>query len=78
MMSAWTTRERTVVGVKPSSATTVLSSVTHHTYRGKFDWQNFVFRNIYKAGETNLLPMKSHVTIKYSSIAMKSYWDCLT
>jgi len=58
-----------------SSATTVLSSATLHTYRGQFDWQNIVFINIYEAGETNLLPMKSHVTIKYSSISMTSYWD---
>ena len=61
-----------------SSATTVLSSVTLHTYRGKFDWQNLVFVNMHEVGETNLLPTKSHVTIKYSSIIMTSYWDFLT
>jgi len=31
---------------------------------GQFDWQNLIFMNIHKAEETNLLPMKSHVTIK--------------
>jgi len=51
---------------KASSATTVLSSVTLHTYCGQLVWQNIVFMNIYEAGETNLLPMKSNVTIKYS------------
>jgi len=50
------------------SATTVLSSVTLHMYHGQFDWQNVVFMNMHEAGETNLLPMKSHDTIKYSSI----------
>jgi len=34
--------------------------------------------NMHEAGETNLLPMKSHVTIKYSSISMTSYRDFLT
>ena len=58
-----------------SSASTVLSSATPHRYRGKFDWQNLVFMNMHEAGETNLLPMKLHVTIKYSSITMTSYWD---
>jgi len=33
--------------------------------------------NVYEAGETNLLSMKSNVTIKYSLIAMASYWDDL-
>jgi len=42
-------------------------------YRGQLDWQNLVFMNMHEAGETNLLPMKSHVTIKYSSITMMSY-----
>jgi len=44
----------------------------------KFDWQNLVAMNMHEAGETNLLPMKSHVTIKYSSKTMTSYWDCHT
>ena len=44
-----------------SSATTVLSSVTIHTYRGQFDWQNLFFMNMHEAWETNLIPMKSHV-----------------
>jgi len=52
--------------VSVSSATTVLSSGTLHTYQGQFDWQNLVFMNMHEAGETSLLPMKSHVTIKYS------------
>jgi len=60
-----------------SSAITVLFSITLHTYRGEFDWQNIVFMNMYEAGETNLLPMKSHVTIKYFSISMTSYLDFL-
>ena len=34
--------------------------------------------NMHEAGEANLLPMKSHVTIKYSSISMTSYMDFLT
>ena len=38
---------------------------------------NLVFMNMHEAGETILLPMKSHVTIKYSSITM-TYWDFLT
>jgi len=67
-----------VENVVSSSATTVLSSVTLRTYRGQFDWQNIVFINIYGAGETNLLPIKSHVTIKCSSISMTLYWDFLT
>jgi len=33
--------------------------------------------NMHEAGETNLLPMKSHVTIKYPSISMTSYRDFL-
>jgi len=33
---------------------TVLSSVTLHTYRGQFNWQNLVFKNMHEAGETNL------------------------
>jgi len=32
---------------KLSLATTVLSSVTLHTYRGQFDWQNLVFMNMH-------------------------------
>ena len=51
-----------------SSLTTVLSSVTLHTYRGQFDWQNLVFMNMHEAGETNILSKKAHITIKYSSI----------
>ena len=39
--------------------------------------ENLVIMNMHEAGETNL-PMKSHVTIKYSSITMMSYWDFLT
>jgi len=59
------------------SATTVLvlSSVTLHTYM--YWGQNIVFMNIYEAGETNLLQMKSHVTIKYS-ISLMSYRYILT
>ena len=53
-------------------ATTVLSSVTPNTYRGQFDLQNIVFLSMYEAGETNLLSIKSHVTIKYLSILMTS------
>ena len=60
-----------------SSVPTVLYSVTLHTYRGKFDWQNLFFMNMHKAGENNLLTMKLHVTIKYSSISMMSYRDFL-
>jgi len=48
-------------------------SVTLHTYRGQFDWQNLVFINMHEAEETNLLPMKSHVTNKYSSRTLTSY-----
>ena len=62
----------------PSSATTVLSFVTLHTYCKQFDWQNIVFMNIYEAGETNLLPMKPHVTITYFSISVTSYLDFFT
>jgi len=61
-----------------SLETTVLSSVTTHTYRGQFEWQNLVFMNMHEAGETNLLLMKSQVIIKYSLITMTSYWDFLT
>ena len=64
--------------MKPMSATTVLSSVTLHMYRGQFDWHNLVFMNMHEAGETNIFPMKSHVTIKYSSITMTSCLDFLT
>ena len=60
------------------SAITLHSSVTLHTYRGHFDWQNLVFMNMHETGETNLFPMKSHATIKYSSITLSSYWDFLT
>jgi len=60
-----------VIGL-PSSPTTKLSSVTNYTYRGQFDMQNLAFMNMHEAGETSLLPMKSHVTIKYSSITMTS------
>ena len=52
----------------PSSAPTALNFVTLHTYRGKFD-KSRVFMNMHEAGETNLLPIKSHVTIKYSPIS---------
>jgi len=34
--------------------------------------------NMHEAGETNLLPMKSHVTLEYSSISMTAYRDFLT
>ena len=61
----------------PSSATTVLSSVTLHKYPGQFDWQTLVFIIMHEAGETNLLPMKSNVTIKYYLITMTSYLDFL-
>jgi len=44
----------------------------------EIDWQNIVFMNMYKAGETNLLPVKLNFTIKYSSFSMTSYWDFLT
>ena len=47
-------------------------SVTLHTYRGQFDWQNLVFINMHEAWATNRLPMKAHFTIKYSSITMTS------
>ena len=53
-------------------------SFTLHMYRGQFDWQNLVFMNMHEAGKTNLIPMKLHVTIKYSLITMMSYWDFLT
>jgi len=66
----------TQIQLHTSSATTVLSSVTLYTNRGQFDWQNLVFLNMHKA--INLLPMKSHVTITYSSFSMMSYWDFLT
>jgi len=33
---------------------------------------------MHEAGETHLLPMKSHDTIKYSSILMTAYRDFLT
>ena len=33
---------------------------------------------MHEAGEANLLPMKLHVKIKYSSISMTSYRDSLT
>jgi len=33
---------------------------------------------MHDAGETNLLPIKSYVTIKYYSISMTSYRDFLT
>ena len=52
------------------TSSTVLSSVTLHTYRGqnrlkiKIDWQNLVFMNM-------------QVTCKYSSITMTIYWDFL-
>ena len=49
------------------SATTVLSSV-----------EKSCFMNMHEAGETNLLPITSHFTIKYSSITMPAYWDFLT
>ena len=65
-------------GGETSLAPTVLYFFTFHTYRGKFDWQNLVFMNMHEAVKTNLLPMKSHVTIKYSSISMTSYRDFLT
>ena len=39
--------------------------------------ENLRIMNMHEAEETNL-PMKSHVTIKYSSITMMSYWDFLT
>ena len=67
----------TVILYVSSSATTVLSFVTLYTYSGQFDWQNLVFINMHEVGEISLLPMKSHVTIKYSSIKMTSYWDVL-
>jgi len=73
----FTSTQKTKIYIYLSSATTVLSSVTIHTYYGKFDWQNIVFMIIYEAGETNLLLMKLHVTIKYSSISMTPYWDFL-
>jgi len=57
------------ISVKASSAPTVLYSITLHTYRGKFDQQNLVFMNMHEAGETNLLSIKLHVTLKYSSIS---------
>jgi len=43
-----------VLGSRPSSTTTELSSVTLHEYRWQFYWQNIVFMNIYEAGETDL------------------------
>ena len=61
----------------PSLATTVLSSVTLHTYPGQFDWQTLVFIIMHETGETNLLLMKSNVTIKYYLITMTSYLDFL-
>jgi len=67
-----------VTQVHSSSATTVLSSVKLHLYRGQFDWQNIDFMTMYDEGETNLLPMPSQVTIKYSSISMTSYWYFVT
>ena len=56
----WAMKLHTFVTHQSSLATTVLSSVTLHTYRGKFDWQNLVFMTMHEAGEINLLPMKSH------------------
>jgi len=53
--------KRQYLRIFTSSATTVLSSITRHTYRG----QTIVFMNIYEAEETHLFPMKWHVTIKY-------------
>jgi len=44
-------------------------------YCRQFDWQNILFMNMHEAGETNLLPMKLHVTIKCPSITMTSYCD---
>jgi len=49
----------------PSSATIVLSSVTLHTYRRKFDKQNLVLINMHEAGETNLLPIACYNKILY-------------
>ena len=44
---------------------------------GNLTSKNLVNMNVHEAGETNLLPMKSHVTIKYSLISMTSYSDFL-
>jgi len=52
--------------------------MSYKTIKTLTTWQPFLFKgnfimNMHEAVETNLLPMKSHVTIKYSSISTTSY-----
>ena len=64
--------------VKSFSATTVLSSVTLHTYRGQFDWQTIVFMNMCEAGgggNKSLHEISCYNKILFS---MTSFWDFLT